>query len=62
MSHHVIFYVTAVSHTSSSSKKNQKKEIKINIKLEKLNKRKEKLLVSKAFHNIDILYKVVWKQ
>jgi len=34
-------------------KENQKgKENKINIKSEKLNKRKEKLLVSKAFYNI----------
>jgi len=41
--------VTAMSHASSSSKiKSKGKENKINIKLEKLNKRKEKLLVSKA--------------
>jgi len=34
-------------------KENQKgKENKINIKSEKLNKRKEKLSVSKVFHNI----------
>jgi len=32
----------------------KKKESKINIKSEKLNKRKEKLSVSKAFHNIVI--------
>jgi len=38
-----------VSHASSSSK--IKKENKINIKSKTLNKRKEKLLVSKAFHN-----------
>jgi len=44
--------VTAVSHASSLSKRESKeKENKINIKLEKLNKRKEKLSVSKAFHN-----------
>ena len=53
MSHHVTCHVTAVSHTSSLSKRKSKgKENKINIKLEKLNKRKEKLLVSKVFHNI----------
>ena len=49
MSCHVTCHVTAVSHASSSSK--IKKENKINIKSETLNKRKEKLLVSKVFHN-----------
>jgi len=43
--------VTAVSCASSLSKKQSKKRNKINIKSEKLNKRKEKLLVSKAFYN-----------
>ena len=43
--------MTAVSHASSSSKRQSKKRNKINIKSEKLNKRKEKLLVSKAFNN-----------
>jgi len=46
--------VTAVSRASSSSKrksKNKTKQNRINIKLEKLNKRKEKLLMFKAFHN-----------
>jgi len=32
----------------------KRKESKINIKSEKLNKRKEKLSVSKAFHSIDL--------
>jgi len=35
-------------------KDNQRKENKINIKSEKLNKRKEKLSVSRAFHNIGL--------
>jgi len=47
--------VTAVSHASLSSKRKSKgKENKINIKLKKLNKRKEKLSVSKAFHNTNM--------
>jgi len=46
--------VTAVSHASSSFKKKPKeKEKKINIKSEKLNKRKEKFSVFKAFYNRD---------
>jgi len=44
--------VTAVSCASSSSKIKKGKENKINIKSETLDKRKEKLLVSKVFHNI----------
>jgi len=51
MSHHVTCCVTAVSYASSSFKKQLKKRNKINIKLEKLNKRKEKLSVYKVFHN-----------
>jgi len=44
--------VTEVSHASLLSKRKSKgKENKINIKSEKLNKRKEKLSVSKIFHN-----------
>jgi len=45
--------VTAMSHASLSSKRKSKRESKINIKSEKLNKRKEKLSVSKAFHNTE---------
>ena len=53
-SHHVTYNVTAVSHASSSFKKKPKeKEKKINIKSEKLNKRKEKFSVFKAFYNRD---------
>jgi len=49
--------VTAVSCASSLSKrKSKEKENKINIKLEELNKRKEKLSVSKTFHNIYATY------
>ena len=52
MSHHVTCHVTEISCASSSSKrKSKRKENKINIKPEKLNKRKEKLSVSKAFYN-----------
>ena len=50
-SHHV----TAMSRTSSSSLKEKEKEKEIqkkrNIKSRKINKRKRKMLVSKAFHN-----------
>jgi len=42
--------VTAVSHASLLSKIKKEKEIK----LETLDKRKEKLLVSKAFHNNEV--------
>jgi len=50
MSHHV----TAMSCASSLSKKEKEKEIqkKRNIKSRKIDKRKRKILVSKAFHNI----------
>ena len=52
MLHHVTCHVTTVSCASSLSKRKEKeKENKINIKSEKLDKRKEKLLVSKVFHN-----------
>ena len=50
MLHHVTCHVTTVSCASSLSKRKEK-ENKINIKSEKLDKRKEKLLVSKVFHN-----------
>jgi len=43
--------VTAVSYASSSSKIKKGRENKIKKKLETLDKRKEKLLVSKVFHN-----------
>ena len=54
MSHHVTCHVTEMSHASSSSLKEKEKEIqkKRNIKSRKINKRKRKMLVSKAFHNI----------
>ena len=56
MSHHVTCHMTAMSCASSLSKRKSKgKENKINIKSEKLNKRKEKLSVFKVFHNT-ILY------
>jgi len=44
-------------------KENQKtKQNKINIKSEKLNKRKEKLSVSKLFHNSDLSLRCLeWK-
>jgi len=51
--HHVTCHVTAMSHASSSSK--IKKKRKENIKSEILDKRKEKLLVSKVFHNTALL-------
>jgi len=45
--------VTAMSHASSSFKISQKeKQNKRNAKSNKINKRKEKLLMSKMFHNI----------
>ena len=54
--HHIMWHVMWLQcHTPlHHPKENQKeKEIKINIKSEKLNKRKEKLSVSKSFHNIE---------
>jgi len=55
MSHHVTCHVTAMPRASSSSlkKKKKKKEIqkKRNIKSRKIDKRKRKMLASKAFHN-----------
>jgi len=56
-SHHVTCHVTVMSRASSSSlkrKKKKEKEIqkKRNIKSRKIDKRKRKMLVSKAFHNI----------
>jgi len=46
--------VTAMSRASSSSLKEKEKEIqkKRNIKSRKIDRRKRKMLVSKAFHNI----------
>jgi len=46
-SHHV----TAMSHASSSSLKRKEIQKKRNIKLRKIDKRKRKMLMSKAFHN-----------
>jgi len=45
--------VTAMSHASSLSLKRKRKEIqkKRNIKSRKIDRRKRKMLVSKAFHN-----------
>ena len=48
MSHHVICHVTAMSHASSSLLKGKRKR---NIKFRKIDKRKRKMLVSKAFYN-----------
>ena len=59
MSHHVICHVIAVSYASLLSQKKIKKENKINIKSEKLNKRNKKLLVFKAFYNKTQLYPVL---
>ena len=51
-SHHVTFHVTAMSHASSSSIKEKEIQKKRNIKSRKIDKRKRKILVSKAFHNM----------
>jgi len=56
-SHHVTCHVTAMSHASSLSLKRKRKrkrkkiQKKRNIKSRKIDKRKRKMLVSKAFHN-----------
>ena len=52
-SHHVTCHVTAMSHASLLSLKEKEKKIqkKRNIKSRKIDKRKRKMLVSKAFHN-----------
>ena len=42
-------------HCPKENQKEKEKENKINIKLEKLDKRKEKLLVSKVFYNTTCL-------
>ena len=54
--HHMICHVTSMSRASSSFKISQKqkqkqKQNKRNTKSNKIDKRKEKLLMSKAFHN-----------
>jgi len=49
--------VTAISCASSSSIKEKEIQKKRNIKSRKIDKRKRKILVSKAFHNIDLLYR-----
>ena len=52
MSHHVTCHVTAMSCASSLFKINQKeKQNKKQYKIKKIDKRKEKLLMTKAFHN-----------
>jgi len=51
MSHHVTCHVTAMSCASSSSIKEKEIQKKRNIKSRKIDKRKRKILVSKAFHN-----------
>jgi len=55
MSHHVTCHVTSLSHASSSSFKEKEKETEIqkkrNIKSRKIDNKKKKKLVSKAFHN-----------
>jgi len=52
MSHHVTCHVTAMSHASSSLIKKKEIQKKRNIKSRKIDKRKRKMLVSKAFHNM----------
>ena len=68
MSHHVTCHVTEMSHASSLFKrksKNKTKQNRINIKLEKLSKRKEELSMFKVFHNIskqeNLVVKTVYK-
>jgi len=52
ISHHVTSHVTAVSHASLLSKRKVKeKEKEKQYKIRKIDKRKRKMLVSKAFHN-----------
>ena len=51
-SHHVTCHVTAMSHASSSSIKEKEIQKKRNIKSRKIDKRKRKILVLKAFYNI----------
>ena len=49
---HVTHHVTVMSHASSSSLKRKEIQKKRNIKSRKIDKRKGKMLMSKAFHNI----------
>ena len=51
MSHHVICHVTAMSCASLLSLKRKEIQKKRNIKSRKIDKRKRKMLMSKAFHN-----------
>jgi len=51
MSHYVICHVTAMSHASSSLIKEKEIQKERNIKSREIDKRKRKMLVSKAFHN-----------
>ena len=50
-SHHVIHHVTAMSHASSLSLKEKEIQKKRNIKSRKIDKRKRKMLMSKASYN-----------
>ena len=62
-SHHVTCHVTTMTcpFLSSKRKSKKRKESKININLENLNKRKEKLSVSKVFHNTIINHASIGK-
>ena len=51
MSHHVTCHVTTMSYASLLSIKEKKTQKKRNIKSRKIDKRKRKILVSKAFYN-----------
>ena len=52
-SHHMTCHVTVMSCASSLSKEKEKEiQKKSNIKSRKIDKRKRKILVSKAFHNM----------
>jgi len=53
-SHHVTCYVTAMSCASSLSIKEKEIQKKRNIKSRKIDKRKRKMLVFKAFHNTNL--------
>ena len=58
-SHHVTCHVTVISRASSLSLKKEKEiQKKRNIKSRKIDKRKRKMLVSKAFHNIEFSCKL----
>jgi len=56
MSHHVTCHVTVMSCASLLSLKEKEIQKKRNIKSRKIDKRKRKMLVSKAFHNTICTY------